>query len=445
MGPEHRAAPLPAAGARRRVAQAVTAGSATRARVAAAGMIVALAAFAPGLRAQSGAADPEFALRFDYFSSSRNLDDADHLFGVTAQAAFAPAFGERTRGRLELRMTNPDVDTHRDADLLVREAYLAWAFAAADLRIGRQIVAWGRADGVNPTDNLTPRDYTALLPFEDEQRRGTGALVLDGYFSDNLTGSLFVSPLFEPNDVPLPDTARFGEDVPGPGWSATEFAVKLNRAGGRVDWSLSYFHGYNPMPTFAFDRFDGPLPVFVLQYDRVRVWGADMAFNVGAYGFRGEIAYSDPRRGDGPVPFELRRNLYYVIGGDRTFGGNLSVNLQFFGRNLFGYEDPGAIADPGARAAAEFGAILNGQIERASYGITARVKRSWLHETLDGEVLYIENFSERGRYLRPSLVYAIDDHLGVTFGAELYAGPDRSLFGLLERNRTLFAELRYDF
>ncbi|MBI3605573.1 MAG: hypothetical protein HY202_06050 [Nitrospirae bacterium] len=59
--------------------------------------------------------------------------------------------------------------------------------------VGKQIVVWGRADGINPTDNLTPHDFTVLLPFEDDQRFGTTALKLDLYityaFTDHLKGT----------------------------------------------------------------------------------------------------------------------------------------------------------------------------------------------------------------------------------------------------------------
>ncbi len=52
------------------------------------------------------------------------------------------------------------------------EGYAAVHFARADLHLGKQIIAWGRADGINPTDNVSPCDFTLLLPFEDDQRFG---------------------------------------------------------------------------------------------------------------------------------------------------------------------------------------------------------------------------------------------------------------------------------
>ena len=34
----------------------------------------------------------------------------------------------------------------------------------------------GRADRINPTDNLTPRDFTLLVPDDEDQRFGTAAI-----------------------------------------------------------------------------------------------------------------------------------------------------------------------------------------------------------------------------------------------------------------------------
>ena len=59
---------------------------------------------------------------------------------------------------------------------VIREAYLDLSHGPLDLRIGKQIIAWGRADRINPTDNLTPRDYTLLVPDDDDQRLGTPAV-----------------------------------------------------------------------------------------------------------------------------------------------------------------------------------------------------------------------------------------------------------------------------
>jgi hypothetical protein len=46
-----------------------------------------------------------------------------------------------------------------DLFLDLREAYVNMYLGPLDLRVGKQIVVWGRADAFNPTSNLTPLDF----------------------------------------------------------------------------------------------------------------------------------------------------------------------------------------------------------------------------------------------------------------------------------------------
>ena len=54
----------------------------------------------------------------------------------------------------------------------IREAYLNLNLGKFDFRVGEQIVLWGRADGFNPTNNVTPQDFCVFSPEEDDKRLG---------------------------------------------------------------------------------------------------------------------------------------------------------------------------------------------------------------------------------------------------------------------------------
>jgi len=56
------------------------------------------------------------------------------------------------------------------SEINLREAYVSAYLGPFDFRIGHQIVAWGRADGINPTDNITPKNMLARSPDEDDRR-----------------------------------------------------------------------------------------------------------------------------------------------------------------------------------------------------------------------------------------------------------------------------------
>src|SRR5712691_5880710 len=130
-------------------------------------------------------------LRTDYFRSSKSLDDDTGFLGATAQVKALPSFTEAVDGKLEVRVTNPALGEGAATRSRLLEGYATVHFEKADLHVGKQTVPWGRADGINPTDNLTPRDFVVLLPFEDDQRFGTTAIKLDTYLSQDLTFTAF--------------------------------------------------------------------------------------------------------------------------------------------------------------------------------------------------------------------------------------------------------------
>ena len=55
----------------------------------------------------------------------------------------------------------------------LKEAWIDFALGDADIRLGKQLFAWGLADGNNPTDNLNARHVgTRLVSTLDEQKMG---------------------------------------------------------------------------------------------------------------------------------------------------------------------------------------------------------------------------------------------------------------------------------
>ncbi len=65
--------------------------------------------------------------------------------------------------------TNFKDGLHDKWDPLVREAYLDINYHPLHIRAGRQIVTWGRSDGVTVLDVITPRNFRNPLTFEQER------------------------------------------------------------------------------------------------------------------------------------------------------------------------------------------------------------------------------------------------------------------------------------
>jgi hypothetical protein len=72
-------------------------------------------------------------------------------------------------------------------DFRMREIYLDLYFENFDIRIGKQQVVWGKADGVFITDVVSPLNLSEfLLPDFDEIRKGVIAAKID-YYAGNST------------------------------------------------------------------------------------------------------------------------------------------------------------------------------------------------------------------------------------------------------------------
>ena len=386
------------------------------------------------------------AVRTNYYRSSKSFDDAADFLGTTVQIEARPKLAANLDGKLAARASNSSIDKGGKTRGLLVEGYATFHFESADLRIGKQIVAWGRADGINPTDNLTPRDFAVMLPFEDDQRLGTPSVKLDSFLSQEHTLTLFATPYFEPSKIPLPtDGPGVVQVKPARSVSNTQLGLRLNKVGEGFDWSASYFRGFSLLPSIRAVRGSPSGQVTELRYDRITVLGADFARNLGRFGVRGEVAYMDTRDDEGVDPLVRNPQLFWIVGVDRTFLDNLNVNVQYFQRRIRHFHDPDAGADPNGRRLAIQNAVLGGQRDRVSDGVTFRVSNKWFNDTLEAEVFAVVNFTRNDAFVRPLLTYSFSDHWKATIGAEYFRGAPDTQYGGLKRNRGAFAELRYSY
>ena len=181
-----------------------------------------------------------------YYSRAGDFQQPDDVWASALWLKGQGECGENFSSVGELVAYSDDALRGRRSGLRVREAYVQWRDDNWLARMGRQVLVWGRADRFNPTDNLTPRDYTLLAPEETDQRDGLDALRLTYRRAEfSLTGLLF-APRLRPHHVPM--ALPPGLTVEEPRVSGAQGALKLDHSGGEVDWSLSYFNGFDLAP-----------------------------------------------------------------------------------------------------------------------------------------------------------------------------------------------------
>jgi len=384
------------------------------------------------------------SVRFGYWSSTRNLDDeqpvGSAMLWVKANRQLSPRFSYFAEGWLE---SQGPVDKG-ESRVEGREAYVELKTDRFELRVGRQIFAWGRADAINPTANLSGEDLTLLTPETEDRKRGTTA-IRGRYFLHSFSITGIWLPEFRPVRFPLPSPPTGLTYLQGyRSWPADQFAFRVEQTGSAVDWSVSYFDGFDLLPDLAPAKASDDFDTIKINHHRIRVIGADMAKNIGRYGLRAEGAYTSTEDSYHRDPFTKNPYVFAVFGGDRTYRGELNLNLQYLLRYVVDYTPPNN-GNGQLNVLAEQEAILSDQAVRVEQGMSTRISNKWLHETLEGEFAAVTYFSPKGVLIRPRVAYSVTDHWKLVIGGELYRGDKHSVFGLLRQNSVSYFEARYSF
>jgi len=236
------------------------------------------------------------------------------------------------------------------------EAMLIVKLQNADLRIGKQKIAWGKLDRTQPTDLLNTRRYTdPFLRDEDQNKIGVPAVVGTYYLPEAKWApeqsqvTLAWIPWYQPYRFPRPDERWFppaavppspfhvpagtidingqpnpaidvpvgfqarNVDPPAFGLDNSGYAARFSAFSNGVDYSLMYYHGFDVQPAFSLSAtvFPDPMTVFRAEteltpaFRKIDAWGGDAAYTWGPFTFRGEATYVDGR------PFS--RDLRFII------------------------------------------------------------------------------------------------------------------------------------
>ncbi len=251
------------------------------------------------------------------------------------------------------------------AQVLVREAYAEisdFLIPRLDLLAGKQRIAWGKADRLNPTDNLNPYDLEDLWDFG--RHLGSTALVVT-YYPGDWTISAAILPTFTPAVLPAGDlsaalaplypvstqSAVYSQSVELPSAGAAKQVTAGLRVGTQTagfDWSLSFVHGREQLPVPVETKFllstASALNVQTrLQFPRRSILGFDLAGAIGDAGVWFEAAlffptetrhrvYAPPLSSGSPmdlVGLTGRRYVRYIAGADYTFPVNIYCNVQY--------------------------------------------------------------------------------------------------------------------
>lgn len=388
--------------------------------------------------------EPSGNIRLAYFERGFEFSSTRHLAVPAFWLQLKPKEFAGVRSFAEARLVIADATRSPRWNFDLREGYAETSLGALDLRIGRQILVWGRADKINPTDSFATRDLTLLTADDDEQRLGTALVQSVLNFGEYRLYAIW-QPEWRRPGYPIPPLTAIELREQDPANSWQQIGIKLDRSGGSVDWSISYATVYDRFPDLAVLSSGSGGTIIGLNHNRIHVFGADAAATVGPVGLRAEAALTGTKDYSGSDPTVKNSNFYGVLGVEYSPIENLSVSAQYIYRHVFDFVAPNSIADPNAQLIATQVSLLANQMQQNQHGASARVSYKLLHETLEPEVAFVGYATGSGWLVRPKVAYALTDRVKLIGGAQFFGGPTQSFFGRLHDTSTVFAEGRFLF
>jgi len=327
-------------------------------------------------------------------------------------------------------------------DISLRQAYMDIYFDNFDLRIGKQQVIWGKADGVFITDVISPRDLSEfILPDFEEIRIGTNAVKFDYYIGNSTIEAVWI-PTFQATitpdensiwapkmpDFPMPivyDSMNY--DV-GNKLSESEIALKYSYLGSAIDFELMAAYMWDDTP--AMHIYSQPDTTLLIkpEYHRLPLVGTSFSKAVGGAVVRGETAYYFDKRfsaEDFSVNgIKEKDYLHYLVGYDHNWFG-VNVSFQFIQEYIMDYEED----------------MRNDEFSNT---MTFLASKTFINETLELSLFSYYGINDNDALLRSKLSYDLYDGFEIQLGANIFVGEEGN-FGQYNDNDMVYMKVRYDF
>lgn len=359
-------------------------------------------------------------------------------------------FNVETRGTRMALKVNPYLYHYfdRDLELGLREAYLDLYFNNFDLRVGKQQIIYGKAEGVFITDVVSPKDIREfLLPEFDEIRMGVTSAKLNFYKGNN-TFELVWVPIFSPTQLPeegsiwrpampFPVTPVFDMSTKEvkPQVENSELFFRYSAMTPGIDFEFVGGYFFDDDPVMHMTRQIDPETMQLTgliarpEHHRLAMGGGSFSTQIGPFLLRGEAGYyngkyfqtSSPSVADGTIE---KNYLHYMAGLDYNLAGVI-LTAQFIQEYILDYED----------------GIMNEEFENT---MTFLAKKDFFREKLWIELFSYVGLNRGDALIRPKATYSFADGFDIQLGANIFTGTE-GRFGQFNANDMIYAKLKYSF
>lgn len=336
-----------------------------------------------------------------------------------------------------------DVLDEYEAEAELGEAYLRGAVLDnVDIKVGRQILVWGKADLIRVTDVLNPLDWREPgITSIGDLRLPVGMARMD-YYRQNwrLTGVYIPEIRFTKRPVfghdfytspqPLPP-----EDKPSSGTRNAEYGFSLeNKING---WELAFYWAdiyrniYRDVPHIEIKAIENGRPVMGSRHNRIKFYGVALAKVVPDWSFKVEAAYNDAFEFANSEDEFARTDL---LGGVEYYGfTSTNILLEAANRYIHDFEDI-------LEQAPDY-------VQKNIFQWNFRIERLFMNDRLGLSLLtstYALDGSD-GAFQRIKAEYEFRDNIILAGGVAFYQSGDLIWFDEIGRNDRAFMDFRYWF
>jgi len=311
-----------------------------------------------------------------------------------------------------------------------------------DIKIGRQIVVWGKSDSIRITDVINPIDnrVPGMTDIED-LRLSVGMFKLDYYWDSWNFSAMAIaesrimleaaprSEFFPVDNVfPLGAPDPFIELVtPDTSWENMQYAFAAN--GVFSGWDLSFY---------AADVLDQKWHIdpntLTRTVSKIQMLGSALNIAKGSWLLKSEVAYLDGVKYNSTTDAKSRFDA--LVGVDYMGIKDSVLSLEIANRHIFDYESQMSelVAKPDYVDEDELQSVI-------------RLTRSFSNDTINATAL-LSMFGaswEYGGFARIWAEYEIMTALNANFGIVDYIDGDKPFTKAIKDNDRIFADITYSF
>jgi len=333
---------------------------------------------------------------------------------------------------------NDDViDTYK-TQFMMQDAYLQGRITSnLDVKIGHQIVVWGKSDSIRITDVINPLDnrLPGMTDIED-LRLSVGMIKADYYLGEWNLSAMFIGENkimleaaprgeFFPIDSIFPSAPKPFMPLVEPAYNTENLQFAFAANGVFSGWDLSFYLA---------DVFDSKWHINQTTNERevgkIQMIGSAINIATGSYLLKSELAFVNGIKYNSTQDEKARFDA--LIGVDYMGIKDTVLSLEVANRHIFDYENQ---------------MISSDYVEKNEMQTAMRVTRSFENDTINASALLSMFGSswENGGFARVWVEYDVMDAVVANLGVVDYIGGDKVLFEAIKENDRIFADISYSF